>query len=249
MNTLRHISNYLLIISLSYITFQGCTFDLPVESSLSDTDISNPALFSLEALLHIDDSQSYIDVILEDKNDDYIRLKSGSVTINNIPLNVVEQAGAPHYKLSLSFEPQTEYIITVTLADGKEYHSSITIPDFNYTMVTAPKTHPRNTPLTISWDSIVKDPKALYTFHVSRYYTQNKKYAYRSSYIDIYSNPDVTTKTFDNSIFVDGDTGYPLSNITLNFSTVKNGTIHPTFAGGSIRSKFKTTKTIEITDK
>ncbi len=249
MNTLRHISRYILLISLTYIGFQGCAFDLPVESSLSDTDISNPGLFSLEALLHIDNSHSYIDVILEDKNDDYIRLKTGDITINNIPLTVVERSGAPHYQLSLSFEPQTEYIVTVTLADGKEYHSSITTPDFNYTMLTTPTTHTRNTPLTISWASTIKDPSAQYSFHVSRYYTQNKRYAYRSSYIDIYSTPNDTTTTFDNSIFNDADTGYPLTSLTLSFSSSKSGSIHPTFAGGSIRSKFKTSKTITITDK
>lgn len=146
-----------LMVFFALFLVYGCTED----SALSDIEISDPSLIQFEAELTRKWDKNgllytHVSVYLYDKNHNLIKLKKGSVSINNNVMQVDEIGinKAPYYTISpsvLLVESGKTYTIVVELSDGQEYYSTVTSQKFDLYEFNLPKLHKKANDLAVTW--------------------------------------------------------------------------------------------------
>ncbi len=146
------------------------------ESPLSDTEITNPGL--LAPVITVERTQSKDGSIehdytcyLYDKSIQLVQLKSGSVSVNGIPMPHKKGLLGSYYSTtsaSLPYALSTKYTFTITLADQKGYTASVTTQDALLNNFTAPSEVARTNAMQISWSG--NDPKAELSIEIYSHY-------------------------------------------------------------------------------
>lgn len=225
----------LFLISISIIYF-GCS----QESSLSDVSLTDPSLITFECDFYMkkgEDNYQLIFVYLKDKNNNSIELKEGGVYINGIKMSLKKEiiTNVPYYSGieaigQITFG--TSYNVTVQLADGKTYQSTITVQGSDLYDFTVPSPHNKNNNMIISWLNI--DPAKPLTLEMTRTYRESNDIKSDKVTVGLsQSNLNSGTYTVASSIF----TARP-NTTEVNFKLVSKftGSINGSFRGGYIRS-------------
>ena len=139
------------------IMFNSCIED----SALSDLDIVDPSLITLEISLERawgNDSlvATRIKVLLRDKNFDAIELQKGSVSVNGHIMQTEELVFSPgfYYTIDnsiLKVEVNELYTFVIELADGKQYEASITTQDVDLYELNLPSDYNKINDMEINW--------------------------------------------------------------------------------------------------
>lgn len=145
----------LLIATLSLL-FASC------ESSLSDEEISNPAVISPQIIVSKDRdyrglvSYTY-ECVLADKGGARVALKNGSVSMNSTQMILTKDLIGSYYTLTTKYVPYllgTKYTFKVLMANGASYDAVITTPVIDLSALAAPEMVAKTSNMFIQWAGI-----------------------------------------------------------------------------------------------
>lgn len=134
-----------------------CVKDSPLsEVELNDPSVIRPSIY-LERTWDANDSlRAYVRVYLYDKNNHSIELQTGSVSMNDIPMQVeYTSGGGPFYTLNssiLNIELNKSYNFIIKLSDGKAYACSVTTQSEDLYELELPSNYNSANNMLIHWN-------------------------------------------------------------------------------------------------
>jgi len=233
------VSGALIIAGLFLI---GC----PSKSILSNVTIDDPALIKID--INLDKSRNQLGSVTEnitarikDKNDDIVELKNGSISINNINMELQYEliSKLPYYYIPSSRVPyvaDSNYSFVITLSNGKQYKAGIKTQTKEFHTFQVSDNHNKANALSVSWQDI--DTSGQVLISVFKNFT-NSKTATDTIYI---SDASKGTYTFEPAYF-----GENPESMDLTLSSVKYGDIDSSFMNGSsISSKINISRKVKF---
>ncbi|MGL1904131.1 MAG: hypothetical protein OCC49_18500 [Fibrobacterales bacterium] len=221
--------------SIVLLTLIGCAIDLPHQSTLSDTELTNPELFSVTAdIFHTPDSQ-YVSVSLVDSYGDHLSLLGGTITLNSLPLKLTYKNNLPFYHTPMTTLPNTTHLLTITLSDGTPYNTSLVTQPFNHNTIKL--TTDSSSFITIGLAPLTKGTGVNHTSILTRHYNSTNIDATNKTHLSAHSLALKDT-LFDNSFFNPSDSGSTLSSFDIEYTSKKWISVNDAFRGGYFYSTF-----------
>ncbi len=217
------------------VALSSCLEDSP----LSDVEIYDPSLIQADIQLYRmrdngDRISSRINVFLLDKNTDVIELKGGNVYVNNHKMRVATLllTGGPYYTIDstvVSVEPDSRYVFTIELSDGKQYEAVIETQAVDFQELNLPDNYSKLENMQINWKGYetVNDFKIHLICDYRRagesgqtrdWFTPNEKERAGGSYV-------ISKSYFNQEV--------DIYKATVRVSSKKCGTVDPRFRSGS----------------
>lgn len=221
----------LLFFALAFLWLTGC------DSVLSDVVVEDPGLLrvnlSMERAVATDGTLTEaLQVTVQDKNHQYVRLQDARLTVNGHKLVHDTLFFIPTYRPAAEdwggIAAGTPYELHITLADGETYTSTITTQQRLLTQALAPATHRANTDLTLQWQAAdFQDPLRA---DVTTRHTDGSSDTYR------FDLPDPTRGSF-----VISKVYFPATvrSVDVTLSSSKEAGVHEEFRSGRLKSTFR----------
>lgn len=119
---------------------------------IDDPSFIKPQILVMREINNSDGSAvSLITVKLKDKNENYIELIGGKITVNGLKMSAPSAWNGKYYKSTANVVDDSIYAFEITFSGGAKGYAWIETPEIEFRTMTVPLEHPRSTDLTVTW--------------------------------------------------------------------------------------------------